>query len=88
MFEGDVSMTKDGDYAPFVRVLTPADVAAIAADIAKISDSEVAERLGPRPSFGPTASYDVDYALRYLGEARTFMADLAARGRGMTYTIG
>ncbi|MCV7192025.1 DUF1877 family protein [Mycolicibacterium brumae] len=88
MFDGHPTMTKRGDYVPFVRVLTPAEVSAAAADIAELSDAEVAERLGPEAPFGTTRSDDVEYALQYLRDARSFMADLAARGRGMTYTIG
>lgn len=83
MFEGRVTETGMG-HLPFERVITPAEVVAIAADLAEIRDDEIVDRVSQWHFFRDD---DPQFALQYFRKARAFMANLAAGGRGMAYTI-
>lgn len=86
MFEGEPSWGEGGGR-PWVRTLVPEEVPGIARDLAVMDDGEVAARLVEAPFVRPGGG-DVEYTIDFLGRARTFMAALAADGRGMVYRIG
>ncbi|BCW63863.1 DUF1877 family protein [Paenarthrobacter sp. MSM-2-10-13] len=85
MFEGAVTMHHDG-WESWVRVLPPSDVVAIAEDLHDVSDSEFGDWL---QEYLPTErDSNVPYGVGYLQQARVFVTDLAAVGRGLVYLIG
>ncbi|MFF1828740.1 hypothetical protein [Paenarthrobacter sp. NPDC058040] len=85
MFEGQVTMHHDG-WEPWVRVLPPSEVAAIAKDLSDLPDEELGRWLQSSMRFGGDPA--IDYAVGYLQKARVFVNDLAAAGRGFVYLIG
>ena len=85
MFEGNVTMHNEG-WEPWVRVLTPSEVLAIAQDLDDLSDAEARLRLPVSPFVD--RDLDVEYAVSYLRRARVFATNLADEGRGMVYLIG
>lgn len=85
MFEGRPPWTGDGDR-PWVRVLAPEEIPAIAEDLMVLDDDAVARHVVQRRwERGPEYA---EYTLQYLQSARSFMTALARDGRGMVYTIG
>lgn len=85
MFEGDVTMHIDG-WEPWVRVLVPSDIAAIAKDLSDLTDNELRSWL--EDSVPSERDTDVLYVVGYLQKARVFVSGLAAAGRGLVYMIG
>jgi len=71
------------EYEPFVAVLDPDEVAAIADDLLLVEDvdDETATRLGP-------LDWTADHVNQYLTEARAFTRALSDRGCGLVYVIG
>jgi hypothetical protein len=87
MFEGAVVMNDLG-WEPWVRTVTPPDVVAVAHDLENLSDEDLELRMQEPRFFGRGLDGEFDYVVGYLRQARTFMANLAAEGRGMVYMIG
>ncbi|WP_159703762.1 DUF1877 family protein [Arthrobacter sp. 18067] len=85
MFEGQVTMHHDG-WEPWLRVLTPVDVAVVSQDLDRISDADMRLCLGHMPYTDQQS--DFRYTSQYLQRARSFAANLRAAGRGMVYLIG
>lgn len=81
MFEGGVVGAGLG-WHPWVRVLTPGEVADVAEDLRAVVDEAATVGL---PA-GVTE--EGDYVLHYLSRARTYVEGLASQGRGMVYMIG
>lgn len=71
------------EYEPYVAVLDPDEVAAIADDLVLVDDvdDDIAARLGP-------LDWSAETINRYLAEARAFTRSLADRGCGLVYAIG
>jgi Domain of unknown function (DUF1877) len=86
MFEGSVRM-HDLGWDPWVRVLTPDEVAVVAQDLMGISAEEAETRLRASICRGPDADLEVEYALEYLHLAQTFVEGLVRDGRGMVFAI-
>jgi hypothetical protein len=83
MFEGAVTMVGWG-WEPWIRVVTPVEVAEIARDLEALADHEAV-------AFFMKSGMDGDgceYPVSYLRAAQTFVSGLAARGCGMVYLIG
>lgn len=87
MFEGAVVMHDTG-WEPWVRTLTPPEVVAVACDLGNFSDEDLEVRLRESHFVGRDPDGEFDYVVSHLRQARTFMANLAAEGRGMVYMIG
>lgn len=87
MFEGQVRHHSMG-WDSWVRVITPGEVPAIAADLEQIADEEAVRLF--RAWAGSWSDPDVEarYGLQFLRSAREFSRALAAEGRGMVYEIG
>jgi hypothetical protein len=78
MFEGQVTMDRYG-WAPWVRALSPDDVAEIAEDLVELQHAlrdDVAD------------DCDAGYAIDFLKRAVEFVTGLAASHRGFVYMIG
>lgn len=88
MFEGRVFETYGYGYEPWVRAITPSEVADIARDMESISEEDVAASLRSNGSASPNGSDDVSYALSYFRRAREYVRGIAASGRGFVYMIG
>jgi hypothetical protein len=86
---GRVTHTSEG-WIPHIAVCDPAEVAAIASDLALITEAEV--RLVLTDSGILRRHKDVeeelDYVNHYLREAQLFTSDLASAGKGLVYMIG
>ena len=80
MFEGSVTPTGLG-WHPWIRALTPEDVAEVAEDLRARVDEVATVGL-------PAVIEDEDYVLHFLLRARTYVEGLASEGRGMVYMIG
>lgn len=89
MFEGAVTMDHDHmGWDPWLRVLRPEEVPAIAEDLEGISESEAKSLLRTRAYLGEEPEREIEYACLHFHRARTFMTHLRADGRGMVYMIG
>lgn len=86
LFEGDVDAWAIGGYEPYVKALTPEELARVADDLETVTESDV-EALFQRDDFFPREG-DRDYLLEYLDEAKRFAVELRERGFGLVYTIG
>lgn len=85
MFEGQVALSSDGcSWIPWVRALEPTEVTLIAHDLGELTDETARDGLRR----AGTAAGDVDYAVHFLQDARSFVRNLAHDGRGMAYLIG
>ena len=87
MFEGDVAM-HDMGWDAWVRTLTPPEVVTIAKDLDDITDGDLQSGLGESHFRGRDRDGEVAYAMNYLQQARVFVSNPAAEGRGMVYMIG
>ena len=87
MFQGAVVMNDMG-WEPWVRTLTPHEVVAVASDLENFTDEDLELRWRESHFVGSDLDGEFDFVVSYLRQARTFMANLAAEGRGMVYLIG
>jgi hypothetical protein len=87
MFQGAVVMNDMG-WEPWVRTLTPPEVVAVASDLENFTDEDLELRWRESHFVGSDLDGEFDFVVSYLRQARTFMANLAAEGRGMVYLIG
>jgi len=73
-------------------VLDPAEVSAIADDLAAVTDDDVSARVVRDRSrhFGRDTDADAElqYVLEYLHDAQEFTRELADDGLGLVYLIG
>lgn len=86
LVDGRVTDTGAG-WIPYELALSPAQVAAIAADLKTVNEADVRRAL---PEFGSHHPEDeeFEYVTQYLAEAQRFTAALADSGRGLVYMIG
>ena len=82
MFEGRVDWHERG-WDPWVRAIAPADVPAIARDVATLRDELRCEALAVHD-----AERDGSYVVDFLERAVRFTAQIARDGRGFAYLIG
>ena len=89
LVEGQVTHTDRG-WIPFVKLLAPDDVAAIADDLALVDGDDVRIALGLDLTEidEPSQLVEYDYVLQYLADARAFLAELVKHRQGMVYMIG
>lgn len=86
LFEGDVDAWAVGGYEPYVKALSPEELALAADDLESVTESDV-EALFQRDDFFPGEG-DRNYILEYLEDAKRFATDLRQRGFGLVYIIG
>ena len=95
LVDGQVTHIETG-WIPFERVLSPAQVQEVAADLATVTDTDVRRiaALYPRSNAAAWTS-DLDdveiereYIAHHLAAAQSFTARLASDGRGLVYLIG
>ena len=74
----------------FLRVLDPAEVAHVAADLALFGEADVRAMFEQSPQSESSRDPDAEirYVVEYLADATAFVTDLARTGRGMIYLIG
>lgn len=78
----------EAGYEPHVGVLAPDRVPAIARDVASVTPADLRQfSAGRCYSDESRRASDLEYLSFYLGEAREFTADAAARGHGIIYLI-
>lgn len=86
LVRGDVTHTACG-WIPFQRFLAPAQVKAVAADLADVDECFVMDGLAAVVRRGSFES-DVSYALEYIARAREFTSLLSTSASGLVYSIG
>lgn len=88
LVRGAVTPHPEG-WEPFIRVLGPTEVAAVAADISRVTEADASAMAASRPSrWGDSPADELRYVLHYLADAQSFTAQLAREGRGLVYEIG
>ena len=75
-------------WRPWVRALSPHDVALIARDLETINDHDVEAGLGRSYSSGQALDSEVAYATAFLYKARGCVHAAASDGRRFAYMIG
>jgi hypothetical protein len=83
LVEGEVTETATG-WIPYMKVMTPKEVAAVARDLADVGHEEIRAQDWNYPGRG----WSADYVWHYLDAARRFVEALAQDGRGLVYLIG
>lgn len=87
LVRGEVTDTPCG-WIPFQRFLPPAQVKAIAADLADVDECFVMDGLSGRRLGRESFESDVEYALEYIVRAREFTSMLGDSASGLVYSIG
>jgi hypothetical protein len=87
LVEGEVTMTDTG-WIPFERALSPAQVKAIAADLATVSERHVRDLLSDSDYAPWSRPEEYEYIAHYLADAQEFTTRLAGDNRGLVYLIG
>ncbi|MBG6189083.1 hypothetical protein IWX64_000003 [Arthrobacter sp. CAN_A212] len=88
MFEGHVTYLDQGmTWRPWLRALTPDEVAPIARDVEMLSDHDIEASVGEYFSSQLLES-EIAYVTEYLHRAKNFVQAVASEGRGFAYLIG
>lgn len=87
LVEGQVTHVEMG-WIPHERALSPAEVAAIASDLATIGEADIRRSLPQLNRWHETPEQVYSYVAHFLTAAQEFTARLAADGRGLVYLIG
>lgn len=88
LVDGSVTDTPTG-WIPYERALSPAEVHAIAGDLATVGESDI-RRLMPLIAWrgAELEEGEYEYIAQYLAAAQEFTQKLAREGRGLVYLIG
>ena len=86
LVEGQVTHVGVG-WIPYERALSPAQVQAVAADLATVGESDI-RRLSSAFVHRDDPEQEFDYVAEYLAAAQEFTAVLAKDRRGLVYLIG
>ena len=79
----------EGTWEAVYRALDPSQVAAVAADLATVTNQDVAAMLEEEQRrLGPPKNDDYGYMAFHLDKAKEFTARLGREGRGLVYKIG
>ncbi|TFD74493.1 DUF1877 family protein [Cryobacterium fucosi] len=87
LVEGQVTQVEMG-WIAFERALSPAQVKAIAADLATVDDTDIRSLLASYPDRADSSEMEHRYIGHYLAAAQEFSSRLASDGRGLVYLIG
>ena len=87
LVEGHVTDVGMG-WIPYERALSPAQVQAVAADLATIGESDIRRLLSAPSRREDSPDQEFEYVAQYLAAAQEFTAGLARNGRGLVYMIG
>jgi len=87
LVEGQVTYVDQG-WIAFERALSPAQVQAIAADMATVGETDVRNLLADYRGSGDSWESERRYIEQYLADAQEFTSRLASDGRGLVYLIG
>jgi hypothetical protein len=75
-------------WIPYERALSPAQVHAVAADLAIVGEPDIRRLLPALNRWNDSANQEFSYVAEYLAAAQEFTAALAKDGRGLVYMIG
>jgi hypothetical protein len=87
LVEGRVTEVGMG-WIPYERALSPAQVHAVAADLATVGEPDIRRLLPTLNRWKDSANREFSYVAEYLAAAQEFTAALAKDGRGLVYRIG
>ena len=87
LVEGRVTDVGMG-WIAYECALSPAQVQAVAADLATVGESDIRRLLPALNRWNDSVDKQFEYIAHYLGAAQEFTAVLAKDGRGLVYLIG
>ena len=87
LVRGDVTHSGYG-WRSYRGLIAPADVPAIAEDLATVTSELLRERVVLNPRFEDRAQEDFEYVSQFVPEAQKFTKQVADEGRAILYFIG
>jgi hypothetical protein len=87
LVDGQVTDVEMG-WIPYERALSPAQVQAVAADLATVGEPDIRRLLPALNRWNDAADQEFSYVAEYLAAAQEFTAALTKDGRGLVYMIG